>query len=135
MTGPRCLDCGGASVLTPGTELFSYGAERDLMYWVCEDCFARVRCHDGSTRPMGRPAGRSTALLRREAHLLFDAIWSPCAGSMIDGMSAREWLYHALATDLGLSRDRCHIGMFNDEMCRRVIAWCQIPRARRKSPR
>lgn len=135
MTGPRCLDCGGASVLTPGTELFSYGAERDLMFWVCEDCFGRVRCHDASTRPMGRPAGRRTGLARRAAHAAFDAIWKPCAGQMIDGMTAREWLYHMLALDLGIPRAECHIGNFDAETCQRVIAWCDVPRCRRKSAR
>jgi hypothetical protein len=83
--------------------------------WACPWPTCTVVCW--GDQPTSRPADAETREARHEAHLAFDPIWQT-------GRVSRYKLYGMLAEHLGLKRKKTHIGFFDLETCRRVIAWC-----------
>jgi len=43
--------------------------------WVCPSCDAWVRCHEGTTNPLGRLANAELREMRSKAHAVFDPLW------------------------------------------------------------
>lgn len=86
-----------------------YGARYDCM---CEGC--TVMCWAGRT---STPADLPTRKARIEAHAVFDKLWTHNRG--------RRDLYANLAKSMGLSKSKCHIGMFDVEQCQKVIEFCE----------
>jgi hypothetical protein len=75
---------------------------------------------------MLRIAMRTLRRLRNQAHSFFDPLWK--AKMKRDNCSqseARNAAYEWLSKKLGIERDRCHIAMFDETQCRRVIETCQ----------
>lgn len=53
---------------------------------------------------------------RHQAHKYFDIIW-------MEGHVERDLLYGHLADYLKLSKEECHIKLFDVEKCKEVIDW------------
>ncbi|WP_409967687.1 zinc-finger-containing protein [Bengtsoniella intestinalis] len=117
-----CRYCGGTITLANPREVFGdgvthLGLEGEYIY-LCRTCNARVGCHRGSTRPLGKVANEVLRLKRRETHQIFDAFWqSHC-------MSRTE-AYHWLGQQMGLSDKKAHIGSFEMDQCQQVIDLCR----------
>ena len=75
------------------------------------------RVFDPNGEPLGVPADERTKRARIKAHSAFDALWKRKDMRRND---AYEWL----ACRLGLKRDDCHVGMFDFDMCQKVIEIC-----------
>lgn len=97
-------------------------------FWDCRPCDAWVGVHPPSKRwnPTGvKPLGRlANAELRREkqrAHAAFDPLW-------MSREMTRQAAYAWLAQALGVSPANCHIGMFDVDACRAVVAAVQARR-------
>lgn len=123
-----CPYCGDEARALRGYEL--YGRERcleqnwDRLYYRCDPCDAHVGCHpDG--RPMGPLADPSLRRHRQEAHWAFDQRWR--YGARADWKRQRREAYRWLQGELGLPEDLCHIGMFDEATCRRVMELCEGP--------
>lgn len=94
-------------------------------FWRCVPCDARVGCHppaDGKgggngdgTKPMGRLANAETRAAKQAAHAAFDPLWK-------SGAMRRREAYAWLAGQLGMEVKRTHIGYFNADECRKVVA-------------
>ena len=84
--------------------------------WECPSCKASVGCHPGTKEPLGTFANRRLSDARMEVHKVFDVLWST--------PEERTFAYEWLATVLRIPRDKCHIGMFDLELCRKAIAAC-----------
>jgi len=82
--------------------------------WICRPCQAWVGCHPGTRKPLGRLADAALRRLKMAAHASFDPLWK---GRQMSRSQAYRWL----AEQLGISCDECHIGMFDEAMCRRVV--------------
>lgn len=82
--------------------------------YVCRTCQAWVGCHKGTTNPLGRLADKELRSLKIALHDEFDSIWK-------SGMMTRKDAYQWLAGQLGIPVDECHIGMFDNEMCKKAI--------------
>lgn len=93
-----------------------YENEWPLMY-ICDNCDASVRCHQGTSNPLGYMADKQTRLMRQKAHEYFDAAWKKA------GMSRSE-AYRWLAPRMNMSLRECHIGMMTKEQCSSVIDLC-----------
>ena len=52
--------------------------------------------------------------LKREAHEAFDKLWT-------GGAMTRDAAYRDMAKALGLKEKNCHIGLFDEALCRKVI--------------
>lgn len=98
-----------------------YGRSYGLI-WVCYPCGARVGCHKGTDKPLGRLANAELREWKQLAHMNFDPLWqgyqekTGCSKS-----KARSTLYGWLANRMGIEKKHCHIGMFDVEQCKQVI--------------
>ena len=118
----RCPYCDSAVKRVTGKTV--YPRRPDLHkrpYYACErfpECDAYVGCHPGTAVPLGRLADKELRQAKNAAHRAFDPIWK-------DGRMRRHEAYQWLAGQLGIDRAECHIGMFDVEMCRRVVDACR----------
>lgn len=121
-TAPGCPYCGGGSVLTDSAEVYrkSYGP-----IYICRPCRAWVGCHDGTTTPLGRLANAELREAKKQAHAAFDPIWQARRGDGRPLRMGRSAAYRWLADEMGIDRAACHIGMFDVEQCRQVVALAQ----------
>lgn len=115
---PDCPYCGKRTHLTDGAKV--YPRRPDLankLFYLCTPCDAFVGCHPGTERPLGVPANAALRSARQAAHRAFDPMWR--RGGMSRG-AAYSWLAHSL----GIPAHDCHIGLFDEHTCERVIALC-----------
>lgn len=126
MTGSKinCPYCGKPAVLTDSAEVYrrSYG-----MIWICRPCKAWVGTYkDGKNTPLGRLANAELRDWKKKAHAWFDPLWKAKIRRDHCGKTeARTAAYAWLAKKLGIPGEECHIGMFDIEMCKKVIEICR----------
>lgn len=114
--GPNCDYCGKRAVPTDGKVIYPHRSDlAHLKFWACFPCKAHVGCHKGTAMPLGRLANAALRKAKQAAHAAFDPTWQN------KGKSARRASYQRLAAALGIDDEDCHIGMFDEAMCKRVI--------------
>lgn len=119
-----CDYCGRAAELVAGDDIYPHRPDlKALRFWRCVPCGAYVGCHkagngygDG-TRPLGRLANAELRAAKSAAHAAFDPLWK---SRQMRRSDAYRWLSDAL----GIPANRTHIGEFDVETCRRVVAVC-----------
>jgi hypothetical protein len=112
---PTCGYCRQPARLSSGGEVYHYLPElRYRSVWVCRPCAASVMCHEGTAKPMGTLAKRDLRGLRKAAHELFDPLWAGCP-------RLRERAYRWLASEMGLTREETHFGLFDEARCWQAI--------------
>lgn len=82
--------------------------------WRCMVSGCTVACWDG---PTSTPADDETRALRKLCHQAFDPLWQP--GARFPGRNAA---YRWLREFMSLSKHETHIGMFDAEQCRKLLA-------------
>lgn len=115
--GKVCPYCWGWSVCADSAEIYngrSYG-----WIWLCRPCRAYVGCHKGTKEALGRLADAHLREKKKAFHAELDPLWK-------SGRFGRSWLYEWLAKEMGMSKDRCHGGMFNTEQCDNAIEILRI---------
>jgi hypothetical protein len=128
---PLCPYCGETSVLLRSSgELYrgrDYGPA-----WLCRPCQAWVGCHPGGIVPLGRLADAELRKAKMAAHGAFDPLWKRVKERGGDeARGARVRAYAWLAEQMGLTREACHIGMFDVDQCRMVVEICTKPYGRK----
>ena len=117
-----CHYCGGVIRLVPAETVYDEYTERrgkkGEMIYQCQNCGARVGCHKGTDRPLGKIANEMLRCKRVQAHRAFDSLW------MRQGMKRKD-AYRWLARKMGLSVKATHIGGFEMAQCQRVIDLCR----------
>lgn len=83
--------------------------------WSCPALGCTVVAWEGQT---STPADQETRDARRAAHDAFDPLWR-------SGRMRRREAYARLAKFLGISKARCHIGMFGLDRCKQVLKFVQ----------
>jgi len=113
----KCPYCGRDAELVTGDDIYTTNAFNHLYFWMCGPCAAYVGTHAGKKhKPMGTLAKADLRVLRRKAHAVFDSTWRETnisRSKMCDRMSAL----------MELPIGKCHIGMFNEEQCFKVIEY------------
>lgn len=122
-----CDYCENKAQLVKGDKIYPH--RPDLYYlnfYYCDNGHepAYVGCHkknpnhghDGTT-PLGRLADSILRSKKSSAHQTFDPIWK-------EGFMSRKEAYSWLAKELNISGKDCHIGLFNEEMCDKVVSIC-----------
>lgn len=121
----KCPYCEEDAKLVTGKEIYPH--RRDLWsnkIWLCEPCDAYVGCHKRSKQfptgeePLGRLANKELRKAKMAAHAVFDPTWK-------SKVISRSSAYNLLARDLGIEVKDCHIGMFDVDMCKKVIELCK----------
>lgn len=126
----RCPYCASPVNLENSLKVYQqyYG-----MLWVCSQypvCDAYVGCHKGTTKPLGRLADKELRKWKGYAHAAFDPLWKKKLEIMrrkskkYPKHQARNAGYVWLAESLKIHIDDCHIGMFDIDTCKRVVALC-----------
>lgn len=113
---PVCPYCDRDALQVGGETI--YPQRRDLwakVFWLCQVCRAYVGCHPASARPLGRLANAELRKAKMAAHAAFDPAWRT-------GKMKRRTAYRRLSESLGIDENECHIGMFDVDMCKRVVA-------------
>ena len=117
LSGRVCPYCKERSELIDSKFIYgkSYG-----MVWKCPDpaCDAYVGVHKGTEIALGRLANRELREYKKMAHAEFDKIWRL-------GIMKRREAYEWLSNQMQLSKDLCHIGMFDVAQCQKVIEICK----------
>lgn len=113
----KCPYCNGAVKLVGGEVIYPHRTDlANKWFWQCAPCDAYVGCHptgDGK-KPLGRLADKELRRAKSDAHAAFDPLWR--GGSM-----SRHQAYKFLAQEMGLPKDKAHIGMFDVAKCKRVV--------------
>lgn len=106
-----CPECGSRVILkhSPKYNRYFYGCTN----W--PECNVTVGCHLGTTAPLGTPASQETRSWRIKAHNVFDNLWN-------SGLMKRGEAYLWMQKKLSLPKGKAHIGMFNIDKCKRLIA-------------
>jgi len=120
---PICDYCQGPTEFVDDSEVYerSYGRK----VYLCRPCNAWVGVHKGTTRPLGRLAKSELRKMKIQAHAHLDVLWRAAMRTRGWGQNqARGKAYVWLAASMGIEQAKCHIGMFDEEQCRQVIALC-----------
>ena len=113
-----CPYCGSEAELVTGREIYPHRLDLYAKkFYQCEPCDAYVGCHPGTENPLGRLADIELREAKMRAHAAFDPIWK-------SGNKKRGSAYAWLADQLGIDQKDCHIGMFDVDMCQRVVEVC-----------
>lgn len=117
-TNPICPYCNTEAVLVTGERIYPHRPDlADRKIWLCEKCGAYVGCHPGTEAPLGRLADAELRAAKMAAHTAFDVIWKK-------GNVRRSIAYRWLAEQLKIPNEQCHIGMFDVDLCQRVVDVC-----------
>lgn len=114
-----CLYCNTNATLVDGSYVYLH--RQDLWkkdFWVCRNCDARVGCHPGTVKPLGRLANAELRGWKMQAHAAFDPLWKT------KRIGSRSKAYSWLADKLKINKCDCHMGMFDVDMCKRVVGVC-----------
>jgi hypothetical protein len=117
MKAPLCTYCKNPAFLVSGEIIYPHRHDLfSLKFWNCPPCKAYVGCHKNTKdhKPFGILANAELRKLKSMAHAAFDPKWK-------SGRMRRSEAYGILADRLGIKKKDCHIGEFDESMCRRVI--------------
>ena len=115
---PDCPYCGNPSRLTNGREVYPHIPRlHGNPIYACMPCRAWVGCHPGTTNALGRLANGELRKAKMAAHAAFDPLWK-------EGDMKRKQAYKWLSERLGIDYRDCHIGMFDQASCERVVLEC-----------
>jgi len=114
-----CNYCGKDAPLVSGKQVYPHRPDLYAKkFYRCMPCDAMVGCHPGTTKPLGRLANDELRKAKMAAHAAFDPLWK-------NRLWKRKQAYAWLALKLNIHARDCHIGMFDVDMCRRVIEVCK----------
>jgi len=112
-----CPYCGRPVTCVRSAAIYGPGHPDYGWMWLCKPCWAYVGCHRDTKKPLGRIADAKLRKAKCAAHSAFDPIWR-------SKEMKRKDAYRWLAGELNIESGKCHIGMFDVELCERVIAAC-----------
>lgn len=118
----RCDYCNNEAQLVNGDVIYPHRPDlHGSKFYYCVDDQAWVGCHRGTTKPLGRLANAELRQAKQDAHAAFDVLWR---ATIPAGTYSRDSAYQWLADQLGIPRADCHIGLFDIDRCRLVVALC-----------
>lgn len=122
-----CVYCDNEAQLVGGDMVYPHRPDlAHLRFWQCVPCGAYVGCHKGTAKPLGRLANAELREAKVAAHAAFDPLWKFTTFKDGHQVMTRNAAYEWLADQLGIPRADCHIGMFDVERCRLVVALCRF---------
>lgn len=119
-----CDYCGQEAVKETGEQVYPHRPDLySKTFYSCHPCGARIGCHPGTDQPLGRLANAQLRSAKMAAHSAFDPIWK-------SREMRRSEAYAWLSSELGIEKKDTHIGMFDVDMCLRVIEACKNRKTR-----
>jgi len=120
----KCDYCQRLAELVNGDVIYPHRPDlAGKKFYRCVPCKAYVGCHVASAnakkpkppQPLGRLANAELRAAKQRAHAAFDPLWK-------SKQMARASAYKWAAGALGIPRENCHIGMFDVDLCNRLVA-------------
>lgn len=109
----HCPYCRSSDIkLMTQTEFYGREYSGAKMY-VCQKCRARVGCHKGTEIPLGPLADSELIELRKKIHAIIDTQWK--------NPTERSEMYHKLAEEFGMEKNKFHVGFLKNEQARWVL--------------
>lgn len=105
-----CQYCNKPAILKTSEEF--YGKDYGTNVWVCFNCDSFVGTHGRSNIPKGSLANRQLRKKRMQAHYYFDQLWRGENRRM-----SRDKAYRWMQKEMNLSKEKAHIGMFDELQC------------------
>lgn len=96
------------------TSLEFYGKNYGTYVYSCTPCDAYVGSHKHSKKPLGTVANNYLRELRRMTHRSIDGYWK-------SKQMTRKDMYYQLSLFMGLPYRETHVGMFDEEQCKKII--------------
>lgn len=129
ITPPSCPTCHQPAEFLATSERIYNGRDYGSLWACLRGCDAYVSVQPGTRVPKGTLATKPMRVARRAAHALFDDLWLDLTPAYPDVTKpsafmrtlARERAYRWLAAQLGISFNDCHIAMFDQAQCERVV--------------
>lgn len=121
--GYECAYCGAQTEYLDSSIVYgkSYG-----MIYICKPCEAWVGVHHKTSKiALGRVANRNLRKHKKLAHSYFDLLWKAKIKTGFTKNEARNKAYQWLSEQLSTPLKYTHIGMFDVEMCKKVIKICK----------
>ena len=97
------------------------------MIYLCRPCHAWVGVHKGTSKALGRLANKELREAKKAAHATFDPLWKRKMKQGYKKHVARGKGYKWLSQQLSIDPKDCHIGMFDVDMCEKVVEICTPP--------
>lgn len=91
-----------------------YGQDYGTNLYVCRPCDSRVGTHGKGRTPLGTMVNHKLRVLRKVCHRRFDKLWK-------SGKMSRSQAYNLLSQLMDLPLKEAHIGIFNEEQCKRLL--------------
>lgn len=109
-----CQYCNNKCVKINGSQLYNNRPDLKFkIFYKCFPCDAYVGTHVATGEPLGSVANSKLRSARMATHKLFDGFWKET------GMK-RYHAYADLADEMKITKDECHIGMFDVDQCKKV---------------
>lgn len=114
-----CDVCGAPAKLVHNIEIYGHPVGQWPWHWLCTDRVCGSHCETvfGTDQPRQKMATPATKAARKEAHKVFDRLWS----SPQQRRNAYKWLRR----EMDLSAIECHISNFDEAQCEEVIRLVQ----------
>lgn len=122
-----CSYCENPARLATGAEVYAHLPElAEKKVWTCDPCDAWVGCHGNTDKPLGRLANLELRQAKMLAHSFFDPLWrAKMERGKVSKNRARNAAYNWLAQKLEIPFAATHIGMFDVQMCKKVVEICK----------
>lgn len=121
-SGKACPYCEAATLYVNSAEV--YGRDYGMIY-LCRPCKAWVGVHKGTSTALGRLANNELREWKKRAHSFFDQLWQRKMSKGFSKKKARRAAYKWLANELEIDINICHIGMFDVDLCKKVVEICK----------
>lgn len=126
--------CGKRAYVTAGVAIYPHAKNlHHKNFFLCSiddgGCGRYVGC-DYRGNPLGDPADALTRTARKDAHEIFDSLWSSRSDAFSEAARsrARTEEYAWMARLLGLEKKDAHIGRLSYEQCQVLIRACEARR-------
>jgi hypothetical protein len=111
----KCQYCNKPAEFVSGDVIYPHRPDLfEKRFYRCVPCAAYVGTRGNSVIPLGILANAELRAAKSAAHAVFDPLWK-------SGELPRKQAYFELAQKLGIDMKKCHIGMFDVAMCKKVI--------------
>ena len=117
----ECPYCHGKMLKRDKKYVYGIVWGKNEWVWVCENyprCSSYVGCHPNTDIPLGRVADHNLREWKKRTHRVFDVLWK-------SHHMSRRTAYVWLSEKLGIPQSDCHIGMFDEDLCRQAIKVCK----------
>lgn len=110
-----CNYCGNPAKLVMGREIYPFLKRlHGRFFYLCRPCDAYCGTHQADQKPLGTLANKTLRAMRMRCHDKFDKLWKT-------GEMSRHEAYKWMQDVLNIPAEDAHIGMFDEDRCKKLL--------------